>query len=258
MVVTGLASVVGLATGTFLTSLIRRVPRSESIRSPGPVCPRCQAPVKVRDTIPLLGWLLLRGTCRHCRQPISPRYPLVELGTGALFVMMAVRFGADPVLPAFLYLAAVGVALALIDVDVQRLPDAIVLPSYPVLLALLALAAVAGSDSGDLLRAVLGSAALYGFYFVLCLVHPAGMGFGDVKLAGVLGMALGWVGWAVWGLGLFAGFFLGGLWGIGLIVMRRGTRKSKVPFGPFMLLGALLAVLFGPSLVDNYLSLAST
>ncbi|MCW2620793.1 MAG: Prepilin peptidase, partial [Frankiales bacterium] len=197
------------------------------------------------------------GRCRECSAPISRRYPLVELGTAALFAVMAVRFGADPVLPAFLYLAAAGIALALIDLDVRRLPDAIVLPSYPVAAVLLGLGAVFGSDSGSLLRALLGGAAMWAFYFAAKLAYPAGMGGGDVKLAGVLGAFTGWVGWGAWAVGLFGGFFLGGMWGIALIVTARGGRKSKIPYGPFMIAGILLGILCGQPLADWYLDLTT-
>ena len=161
----------------------------------------------------------------------------------------------DPVLPAYLYLAAVGIALALIDIDVKRLPDALTLPSYPVVGVLLGAAALVGSDSGDFVRAALGGAAMFAFYFALCFAYPAGMGFGDVKLSGVLGLATAWVGWGAWAVGLFGGFLFGGLWGIALILAKRGGRKSKVPFGPFMLAGALVGVLAGQDLFDGYLSL---
>jgi leader peptidase (prepilin peptidase)/N-methyltransferase len=146
---------------------------------------------------------------------------------------MALRFGFDAVLPAFLYLAAVGLALALIDVDTKRLPNALTLPSYPVAAVLLGGAALAGSSTGSFPRALLGGAAMYALYYALCFAYPAGMGFGDVKLAG---------------------FLLGAVFGVGLLLVRRGGRKTAVPFGPFMLLGALLAVLWGSGLADAYLA----
>lgn len=248
-------ALLGLAVGSFLNVVVWRVPRGESVVRPPSACPACATAIRPRDNLPVAGWLLLRGRCRDCAEPISPRYPLVELGTAALFVVVALRVGLDPVLPAYLYLAAVGLALALIDADTRRLPDVLTLPSYVVVAALLALAALLGSDSGDLVRALLGGLAMYAFYFAICFVAPAGMGFGDVKLAGVLGMATAWWGWGAWSVGLFAGFLLGGLWGIGLIALGKGGRKSKVPFGPFMLLGVLLAVLVGEQLADAYLGL---
>lgn len=249
-----ICGLLGLVVGSFLNVVIHRVPRGESVVSPPSACPACGGQIKPYDNVPVLSWLLLRGKCRACGTRISVRYPLVELGTGALFAVMAVRFGADWVLPAYLYLAAVGVALAMIDLDCKRLPDVLTLPSYPVAVVLLGGAALLGSDSGGWVRALLGAAAMFALYFGLCFAYPAGMGFGDVKLSGVLGLYTAWLGWGVWAVGLFLGFFLGGLFGIMLIAVKRGGRKTAVPFGPFMLLGVLIAVLFGQPLVDAYLS----
>ena len=250
-----LAGVVGLAVGSFLNVVVWRVPRGESVVRPASACPRCHTAIRHRDNVPVAGWVLLRGRCRDCAEPISARYPLVESLTGVLFAMLAWAFGPDPVLPAYLYLAAVGVALALIDIDVRRLPDALTLPSYVVVAALLGLGALLGSPSGELVRALFGGAAMYAVYLALCLARPGGMGFGDVKLAGVLGMATGWLGWEVWGVALFAGFLFGGLWGVSVIARGRGTRTSAVPFGPFMLVGVLFAVIVGQRVADAYLAL---
>ena len=246
-------ALIGLLIGSFLNVVVHRVPRGESVVRPPSACPSCGNAIRPRDNVPVLGWLLLRGKCRDCQAPISPRYPLVEAGTGVLFAVMALRFGYDPVLPAYLYLAAVGLALALIDLDCKRLPNALTLPSYPVAAVLLGGAALLGSDSGDWVRALLGGAAMYAVYFGLAFAYPAGMGFGDVKLAGVLGMYTAWLGWGAWAVGLFLGFLLGGVFGIALIAVKRGGRKTAVPFGPFMLLGVLVAVLVGPELADAYL-----
>lgn len=249
------AAVLGLVIGSFLNVVVWRVPRGESVVRPGSHCPRCDREIRGRDNVPVLSWLLLHGRCRECREPISPRYPAVELVTGALFAVMAWRFGLAWELPAYLYLAAIAVALTLIDVDVRRLPDAIVLPSYGVVAVLLLLPAVADDRWDDLLRAVLGGAVLFAVYFALAFVNPRGMGFGDVKLAGVLGGYLGWLGWGVLGVGAFLGFLLGGLYGGVLIVLRKAGRKSAIPFGPFMLAGALLAVLVGQWIADGYLQI---
>jgi leader peptidase (prepilin peptidase) / N-methyltransferase len=249
-------ALLGLLIGSFLNVVIHRVPRGESVVRPPSACPACGTQIRSRDNVPVLSWLLLKGRCRQCGEPISPRYPLVELGCAALFAVLALRFGLDWALPAYLYLAAVGLALALIDIDVKRLPNVLTYPSYPVALVLLGGAAVLGSDSGDFLRAALGGVVAFVFYFLLALAYPAGMGLGDVKLSGVLGLYLGWLGWGVLALGLFLGFLLGGMLGVALIALRRGGRKSKVPFGPFMLLGVLLAVLMGQPLVDAYLRLS--
>ena len=249
-----LCAVLGLAIGSFLNVVVWRVPRGDSVVRPPSACPNCETPIRPRDNVPVAGWLLLKGRCRDCDIAISPRYPLVEALTAVLFVVMALRFGFDPVLPAYLYLAAVGLALALIDLDCKRLPDALTLPSYPVAIVLLGVAALAGSDSGSLVRALLGGVAMYAVYFALCFAYPAGMGFGDVKLAGVLGLYTGWLGWGAWAVGLFSGFFLGGVFGIALIAFKKGGRKTAVPFGPFMLVGVLLGVLVGQALADAYLN----
>ena len=249
-----LCALLGLLVGSFLNVVIWRVPRGESVVRPPSSCTACGARVRPRDNLPVVGWLLLRGRCRDCGAAVSRRYPLVELGCAALFAVMGLRFGADAVLPAYLYLAAVGLALALIDLDCKRLPDALTLPSYPVVAALLALAVALGSDSGSLGRALLGGVAMFAVYFALAFAYPAGMGFGDVKLSGVLGMGMAWLGWGAWTVGLFLGFLFGGLFGVALILARRGGRKTAVPFGPFMLLGFLVAVLAGPELAAGYLA----
>ena len=250
-----LAGFFGLLIGSFLNVVIARVPAGESIVAPASRCGACGTPILARDNVPVVSWLLLGRKCRACQAPISARYPAVELLTAALFAVVAGRFGWDAVLPAYLYLTAIGVALAFIDLDVRRLPDAIVLPSYPVVALLLTAAAAANGDWSDLLRAGYGLLILGGFYFALVFAYPAGMGFGDVKLSGVLGMALGYLGWAELGVGAFLGFLYGGVVGVVLLGVGRAGRKSAIPFGPFMLLGTLTAVLFGGALADAYSSL---
>ena len=252
----GFSALLGLAIGSFLNVVIWRVPRGESVVSPPSACPRCGNAIAARDNVPVLSWLLLGGRCRHCHEQISGRYPLVEAGTAVLFVVAALRFGWSWELPAFLYLAAITVALAMIDIDVHRLPNAIVLPSYLVAGVLLVGAALLQGDPGSALRSVLAGVALYAFYFLLAFIYPAGMGFGDVKLAGVLGLYLGYLGWGEVVVGGFLGFVVGGLSGAALIVLRRAGRKSKIPFGPYMLVGAWISVLAGGVLVDWYLDLS--
>jgi len=249
-----LVAVFGVVIGSFLNVVIWRVPRGESVVSPPSACPGCGTPISPRDNVPVLSWLLLRGRCRSCGQPISLRYPLVEAGTGALFVVMALRIGLHAELPAYLYLAAVGVALAMIDIDVKRLPDVLTLPSYGVMAVLLGVAALAHHDVEPLLRAAEAAAAVFAVYFALWFAYPSGMGFGDVKLSGVLGGYLGWLSWSAVGVGVFLGFVYGAVFGIGLLLFAGGGRKTKVPFGPFMLVGALSGILFGAPLVDAYLS----
>lgn len=253
-----LAALLGLAVGSFLNVVVWRVPRGESVVTPRSHCPRCDAGIRPRDEIPVVSWLLLRGRCRDCRAPISARYPLVELLTAAVFVAVAVRFRHDlGLLPAYLYLGALGVALALIDFDVKRLPNVLTLPAYVVgpLLLVLAVLSRDGGGWSALLRALGGLAAMFAFYFVLWYgTRGRGMGFGDVKLAGVVGLFLAFLGWQVWLVGLFAGFFVGGVVGIALMAGGRAGRKTKVPYGPFMLLGALIAVLVGTGIAHSYLT----
>ncbi|MDP9101783.1 MAG: prepilin peptidase, partial [Actinomycetota bacterium] len=247
LLVTG-CGVLGLAIGSFLNVVVWRVPRGESVVRPPSACPGCGKPIRSRDNVPVLGWLVLRGRCRDCSMPISVRYPLVEAATALLFVAVALRFGADPVVPAFLYLAAVGLALALIDIDTHRLPNSLVLPSYPIAVVLLATGLLGPHGAGQWGRALLGGVALYSLYFALRFAYPAGMGFGDVKLAGVLGLYTGWVSWGAWGVGTFLGFLYGGLYGLVLIALGKAGRKTKVPYGPFLLAGAFTGVVVGQQL----------
>jgi leader peptidase (prepilin peptidase)/N-methyltransferase len=155
-------------------------------------------------------------------------------------------------LPAFLYLAAVSVVLAAIDVVHHRLPNALVLPSYPAGLVLLGVASAAHGDPGTYVRGLGGMAVLYSAYFLLVMAHPAGLGFGDVKLAGLLGLYLGWLGWGVHAVGAVLGILVGGLAGLILLAARRVTRRSAIAFGPAMLAGAFAAILWGQQITDWY------
>jgi leader peptidase (prepilin peptidase)/N-methyltransferase len=234
-------ALLGLAIGSFLNVVIYRVPRGESLLRPGSRCTRCERPLRWWHNVPVVSWIVLRGRCGYCCEPVSLRYPLVETATAALFVIVTARFGLTLALPAYLYLAAISVALAMIDLDVKRLPNAIVLPSYVVGGLLLVPAAVAHADWWTPARALLGMAALWTFYFAIKMLYPAGMGFGDVKLAGLLGLYLGWLGWSSVLVGTLTGFVLGSVVGVALMVLQRAGRKTAIPFGPYMLAGALLA-----------------
>ena len=248
-----LCGVLGLLVGSFLNVVVHRVPRGESVVRPASRCPACGHAVRPRDNVPVVSWLLLRGRCRDCTAPISALYPRVELGTGLLFAAVAALVGTSWALPAYLYLAAIAVALALIDLDEQRLPDAIVKPSYVVAAVLLAAASAATGEWSALLRAGIGCAALLALYAPLWLF--GGMGRGDVKLAGVLGLNLGWWSWGALVAGTFAAFLLGGTVGVALLLLRRAGRRSRIPFGPSMLAGALLALFAAAPVVGWYLDL---
>jgi len=259
----------GSLIGSFLNVVVYRVPRKLSVVHPPSACPRCGEPIRGYDNIPLLSWLMLRGKCRTCAEPISARYPLVELGTGLAFAGVAVWFAltrwhagdaaalASSILEllAFLYLAAISVALTLIDLDTRTLPNRIVLPSYVVGGVLLGAASAVSHDWAQLVTMLAGAAALFLVYFAVAFVSPRGMGFGDVKLAGVLGLYLAHLGLAQLVVGAFAAFLLGGVFAVVLLVARRAGRKSGIPFGPWMLAGAWLGAIVGAPLAAAYLSL---
>jgi leader peptidase (prepilin peptidase)/N-methyltransferase len=250
----------GLVIGSFGNVVVVRLPAGGSLVTPPSRCPHCGNPIRARHNVPLLGWLVLRGRCADCRAPISARYPLIELGTAVLFVALAVRLDRIDLLaalPAYLYIGAAGFVLALIDLDSRRLPDAIVLPSYVVLAVLLVAASTWRHELADLERAAVGGAALYCFYFAIAYAYPAGMGFGDVKLSGLLGMVLGYLSWGSLLVGGFAGFVLGSIVGVAVLAFWGGTRKTALPFGPFMIAGALVGIFAGDALADVYLRLAT-
>jgi leader peptidase (prepilin peptidase)/N-methyltransferase len=270
------AGLVGLIIGSFLNVVAYRVPEGLSI-VPGSRCPKCGAPIKPWQNVPVVSWLALRGRCAQCGDAISPRYPIVELVTGVAFALIAwVGVGISTgsisgigiaastgaggiafwvVLVAFLYFAAISIVLTLIDLDTHRLPNSIVLPSYLVAGLLFTAAATFTNDWVALLRAGIGMAILYAFYFVLRIIRPGGMGGGDVKLAGVVGIYLGWLGWGALVIGAFAAFVLGGLFGLALIAVRRAGRKTAIPFGPWMLAGAWVGVFFGQTIANLYVAM---
>lgn len=214
----------GLLVSPVLSMLVWRIPRSE------PVLP-----------------------FQRCPRPLTSSFPLFELVTAALLAVMALQVGPHADLPAFVYLAAVGWVLAVIDVQVKRLPNALTYPSYPIALALLGIAAAVDHRGHDYRRALIGMVVFFAVYGLLWLIYPSGLGLGDVKLAGILGLCLGWIGWGAWAVGLIGGFMLGGLLSALLLVTGVVNRKSRIPFGPFMLGGALLAVLFGSAIAKAYI-----
>ena len=247
----------GLIVGSFLNVVIYRVPRGLSIVRPGSACPGCGTAISARDNIPVLSWLLLRGRCRTCGEPISGRYPLVESINACLWLVLGwwawAPEGVEPLLPWLLVLGSAGVALWFIDLDHHRLPDAIVLPLYPLGLAGLAFAGLAAGQWPVTALLVGVGAWLVVIGGIWLLTGGRAMGFGDVKLAPVLAATLGWVGVSSALVGLLAAFVLGG--GVGLVLMLTGRarRGSHIAFGPFLLLGALIGLLWGEPLGAAYL-----
>ncbi|CDK01035.1 Type 4 prepilin-like proteins leader peptide-processing enzyme [Microbacterium sp. C448] len=263
------AGVFGLVIGSFLNVVVYRVPAGIPLTRESR-CPNCDAPVRPWQNVPVLSWVGLRGACASCSAKISPRYPVVEATTGAIFAGVAWFFATGylstsegststaatvVVALAFLYFAAVSVVLSLIDLDTRRLPNVIVLPSYVVSLVVLALACILGADWSALLRSILAMAALFAFYAILRAIRPDGMGGGDVKLAGLIGIQLGWLGWGSVVVGAFAAFVLGGIFGVALLLARRAGRRTAIPFGPWMLVGAWVGIIAGEPIARWYLGL---
>jgi leader peptidase (prepilin peptidase)/N-methyltransferase len=236
------ALLAGLAAGWVAGVLVARVPGRDGLRPPLR-CQRCSVALRWPDMVPVLGWLRRRGRCRSCGESYGGWYLAVELITPALFLALWLRFGLVPLLPALAYLATVSVALGFIDAAHQRLPDALTLPSYPIALVLLAISVpfVTGGLR-HLVEALIGMAIAWLLFVVQAFIYPAGIGWGDVKLSGLLGLYLGWFGLTDVAYGLFGGYLLAAVAGLGLIAAGRATRKTRLPFGPF-LLGATLAVI---------------
>jgi len=241
-----------LCVGSFLNVVIDRVPKRVSVLRPCSHCMSCGARVANRDNIPVFSWLWLRGRCRQCRAPIGARTLLVELATAALFVAAAVRFGASWSLPAYWLFFAALLVISVIDLEHLIVPNRVLYPALAASVPLLLLAAAAGDDWGALRRAAIGGLAAFGALFLVHIVSPRGMGFGDVRLAGLIGVYEGWLGVGHIFLALFLGFVLGALVGVGLIVAGHKGRRDAIPFGPFMAAGAVIAVLWGPDLLRGY------
>jgi leader peptidase (prepilin peptidase)/N-methyltransferase len=241
--------VFGLIVGSFLNVVIYRVPLHMSIVSPRSACPSCHTPILERDNVPVFSWLLLRGKCRTCRAPISVRYPIVELSCAALFAGVAAREGFNWDVPPLLLFVAGLLALASIDLERLILPKSIVYATFVLVLAGLILDAGVTHEWHRLLIAGVCSLSWFLLFFVLNFLGPRYLGFGDVRLAAVLGLALGWLGIRYVILGFFAANLIGSVIGVTLIAMKRMRRDQPVPFGVFLSLGAALAIYAGPEIL---------
>ena len=240
----------GALIGSFLNVVAYRVPVGESLVSPGSHCPSCDAPVRPWDNIPVVSWLMLRGKCRHCGVRISSRYPIVELLTAAAFAAVVAVNGFDEDLVLELPFVAALIALAAIDLDHRLLPNKIVYP-----LAAYGVAATLLVDRADLAENLIAGAGAFTFLFLAVLAYPRGMGMGDVKLAGAMGIYLGLSVIPA----LLIAFLAGSIVGLTMIAREGASaRKKAVPFGVFLALGGIVAVLAGPELIelyrDNFLS----
>lgn len=246
-------AVLGLVVGSFLNVVIWRVPRKESVAHPRSHCPSCDTVLANRDNVPVLSWVVLRGRCRSCQEPVSARYPLVELACAALFAATAVRFGFAYALPAYLVLAAGLLALSVIDLEHKLLPNKVVYPTGYAVGLLLFLAALAEAEPRRIAWALIGAVGSFALFYLLHFVKPDGMAFGDVRLSFVLGMAVGWLGLGLVPLFLFVSFLVSAAIGVLYAVLSGRGLKAAIPFGPFLALGAEVAIFVGRPLVDAYL-----
>ena len=248
------AFVLGLLIGSFLNVCIYRIPLAKSIVSPGSMCPKCQTPVSFYDNIPVISWLLLLGKCRHCKAPISLRYPFIELLSGLLALAASLKFGFN--LEGLVYYAFLAVLLVLtyIDLDHRLLPDVITLPGIVVFFAgAVAFCSITWKESllgilcgGGLLLAV---ALGYSFF-----TGREGMGGGDIKLMAMIGAMLGVQGVI---FTIFMASVTGTFVGILLMLLQRKGMQMAVPFGPFLSIGAMGYIFFGPPVIEWYFRLGT-
>jgi leader peptidase (prepilin peptidase)/N-methyltransferase len=242
-----IAAVMGAVFGSFLNVVAYRLPRGESLSRPRSRCPGCETPIRPYDNVPVLSWIALRGRCRSCGERIPARYPLVEAGTAALCALVVIAKGADEDALLGLALVLLLVPVTLIDLDHRIIPNKLMLVG-----AIVAPALVLATAPDDLVEHLVAGVAAGGFFLLAVLAYPRGMGMGDVKLAAVLGLFLGRaVGPAVF-IALISGTLVGAA-----VIARKGARegrKTAVPFGPFLALGAVVALFAGDALVDAYLS----
>jgi leader peptidase (prepilin peptidase) / N-methyltransferase len=243
----------GLVFGSFLTVVVHRVPAGGSLVKPRSRCPACGRQIRAVDNIPVVSWILLRGRCHWCGARISIVYPLVELGTGALFAAVALRFD-DPWVAAMLApFLGVLMALAVIDVRTKKLPNRIVYPTFAIVAPYLVLARLLGAPV-DLVDASLGFLAYGGGLLVIAFVAPKGMGMGDVKLAALIGLVLGSLGLEYVAVAAGLGILFGGVAAIVALLVGAG-RKHALPFGPFLAAGAVVSTFAAGGVADLYLSL---
>jgi leader peptidase (prepilin peptidase) / N-methyltransferase len=244
----------GLVFGSFLSVVIYRVPRKESIVAPRSACPRCGAMIGARDNVPVLSYIALGGRCRSCRTRIPVRYPLLELATGLLFAGAALRFDSAYTAGVVALLFMVLVAVAMIDIEHQIVPNRILYPSFPLFAALVGLGAALGHDM-ELVPAALGFLAFGGGLLLVAVVSPGGMGMGDVKLAALIGLVLGALGPRYVVVAAGVGILAGGLGAIALMALTGASRKAKIPFGPYLAAGAIVAAFLAPTIASWYTGL---
>ncbi len=245
-VAAAIAAVFGAIVGSFLNVVAYRLPRKESLSHPPSRCPHCETPIKPYDNVPVLGWLWLRGKCRACKAPISPRYPLIEALTGLLCALCVLVYGADNDVWAPLLFVLLLVPITLIDLEHHIIPNVLTGIGAVGAIVLLVL-----FDSDSIVEHLIAATAAGGFFLLAAIVYPAGMGMGDVKLAAVMGLFLGRAVVPAIFAALIAGTLIGGV-----IIARYGMdegRKKGIPFGPWLAFGSLVGLFVGDDIVDWYL-----
>ena len=247
--------VFGLLIGSFVGVVVDRVPRKESIVSPPSHCVACEAPIRPYDNIPVISYVVLRGRCRACHTRIPPRDALLELGTGILFVLLAWRLGSAWALPAYCVFAATAVAISAIDIEHMRIPSAVVYATAVLGAPLLVLASAGTHDWSALESAAIGGAGAFATFFALFYAVPKGIGFGDVRFAGLCGGFLGWLGYREVVAGFLISFVVAGVPAALLLAMHKVKRQTKIPFGPFLAAGTVIAVLFGAPIIHAWSNL---
>ncbi|MBI5090711.1 MAG: prepilin peptidase [Actinobacteria bacterium] len=247
-----IAAWMGLLVGSFLTVVTERVPNGESIVAPGSRCGSCGLRLGPLDLVPVFSWLVLGGKCRRCRTNIGIDPLVLELGTCALFVAMAVKFDAPWETAAFCVLAAGLFALSWIDLRTKRLPREITYVTLALGVPLLVIAALVRDEPHKIWTMVAGAAIALAFMGGLYVVSRGGLGDGDVRLSPLLGAYLGWLGLAYVPAGLFLGFLFGAVVGVAAIVAGRAGRRTAIPFGPFLAAGTIAAVFVGRSMIDAF------
>ena len=243
-------AVMGLLVGSFLTVVVDRVPRGGSVVAPPSACGACGNRLTAPDLVPIGSWVALRGRCRHCGNPIGREPLIIETATAALFVLFGLEFGADVALIAFCVLAAALVALVWIDVQTKRLPREITYTAIALSAPVLVVASIVNDEPERIWQAALGAGIALAIMGAIYLASRGGMGDGDVRLAPLLGMHLGYLNPGIVPIGLFLGFLLGAVVGVAAMTLGSAGRKTALPFGPFLAAGTVLAVFIGQEIVD--------
>ena len=245
------AAVLGLVIGSFLTVVADRVPRGESIVRPGSRCGACGLEVGPLDLFPVVSWLVLGGKCRRCRTSIGVEPLILELATCGMFLLMAWRFGPSWETVAFWVLSAALVVLTSIDLRTRRLPREITYVALAIGLPLLVVGGLVRDEPRRLVTALIGAAIALAFMWLLYVVSRGGMGDGDVRLAPLLGLYLGWLGLPYVPVGLFLGFLFGSIVGVAAMAVGKAGRRTALPFGPFLAAGTVIAVFVGQPVIDR-------